>query len=261
MCFDRVSHGGNASPHGLTCFFLSVAVQYLSADPSDAGSGACAGRAPLAVEPAVADVRALTADLDGEGTALDHIKSISQQALNFLTTSSHPSPPPPQLVQLAESPASLPPPLDASFLATIASTLASSRRQSTSQPPTLTFRWTLSTIMHHYFPHQFGQVTSNGVTTYARDPRSDVALQAYHNPPHGRFSSNEDEDEPTTPLDLEADRVEGIRAATLSIAKRDEKMRWLLGGQSALSCATPRGPGYRGILPTSAPAPNFTSSD
>ena len=139
-----------------------------------------------------------------------------------------------QLVSIPDSCHLLPPPLGPSLLATIASTLASSRQKRPArQPPTLTFRWTLSTILNHYFPHKFGQQMEDGVITYARDPASDAALQSYHERiSHLRFSSGED-DEPATPLDFEADRAEGIRVATLSIAKREEKMRWLLGGESS----------------------------
>jgi len=71
----------------------------------------------------------------------------------------------------------------------------------------------------------------DGVITYARDPASDAGLQSYHDRIHHLRFWTGDDDEPTTPIDLEADRAEGIRAATLSIAKRDDKMRWLLGGK------------------------------
>lgn len=127
----------------------------------------------------------------------------------------------------------LPPPLGPSLLSTIANTLASSRQIRPSRPPpTLTFRWTLSTILGHYFPHRYGQQMEGGVITYARGGTADAAVQAYHERiGEMRFSSGEEE-EPGTPVDWEEDRAEGIRAATLSIAKRDDKMRWLLGGES-----------------------------
>jgi hypothetical protein len=174
-------------------------------------------------------------DLTAARTRISHWASGAQAWLGADSPQTEGSAPTPSTTQLASLPDSshlLPPPLGPTLLATIASTLASSRqKQPARQPPKLTFRWTLSTILNHYFPHKFGQQMEDGVITYARDPASDAALQSYHERiSHMRFSSGED-DEPTTPLDFEADRAEGIRAATLSIAKRDEKMRWLLGGK------------------------------
>lgn len=167
--------------------------------------------------------------------AREALQRTAEQALDRLaSTPAHP----PQLPSLLHSHSFLPPPLGPSLSATIASTLRAGRDRSSSShhsPSALTCTWTLATIMAHYFPDHFGQQTTGGVTTYARDPASDAAIHDYHRDVrHLRSDPNasgQDDDE----QESDADRAKGVKTALLSIDRRDEKMRWLLGGTSHLA--------------------------
>lgn len=69
---------------------------------------------------------------------------------------------------------------------------------------------------------------AGGDWAYAKEKEDDEAVKAMY-PEREDASVEEDDEEEET-----VDRESGVRAATLSIHRRDDKMRWVFGGEWCL---------------------------
>lgn len=65
-----------------------------------------------------------------------------------------------------------------------------------------------------------------GEWAYAKEKQDDEAIKAMY-PERDNILADEDEEEEDS-----VSRESGVRAATLSIHRRDDKMRWVFGGES-----------------------------
>lgn len=91
-------------------------------------------------------------------------------------------------------------------------------------------RWALSCLLHHYLGEDFGQIKQDdGVTSYARDERDDLAIREFFPDPR-RFSVVDAELSPSTQsIESMGHAQEAGMSALLDTSKRDDKLKWLLG--------------------------------
>lgn len=91
-------------------------------------------------------------------------------------------------------------------------------------------RWALSSLLHHYLGEDFGQMRKDdGVTSYARDERDDLAIRELFPDPR-RFSVVEGEGIPSSPSTASVAHAQqaGVPALQAEL-RRDDKLKWLLG--------------------------------
>lgn len=93
-------------------------------------------------------------------------------------------------------------------------------------------RWALASLLHHYLGEGFGQVKqADGVTSYSRDDKDDIAIREIFPDPR-RFSLVEADLSPCSPS-ISSSLAHGQESiATTSMLdsfQRDDKLKWLLG--------------------------------
>ncbi|ORY55549.1 hypothetical protein BCR35DRAFT_310051 [Leucosporidium creatinivorum] len=181
-----------------------------------------------------------------DSTTHSLLLSVCTSAITYLAA--HPLSPstflsPPELLTKLLAQVSAFPPRAPNILSTISSTLSSQRRASgvaRSCPSTRTFRYTLAEVLQHFFGASFRPVqVAGGDWAYAQEKEDDEAIKKMY-PERGDSSLDEDEEEEET-----VDRESGVRAATLSIHRRDDKMRWVFGDdfqQKSLPNSRPSSP-------------------
>ncbi|KAL8291617.1 hypothetical protein RQP46_001875 [Phenoliferia psychrophenolica] len=140
---------------------------------------------------------------------------------------SPPSSPPPSLSSfLSLPPFTFPPLFSSSVLSTIATTLASYRLSRT-HPPTMTFRSIVATVLHHLCRCD-EELARPGIERLF--PRNVVV--------DGEETEGEGETE-TGLQDGTRSLLRGaqdsVRDASLSIVRRDDKLRWIFGGEILIS--------------------------
>lgn len=88
--------------------------------------------------------------------------------------------------------------------------------------------------MEHFFGESFRPVQQeDGEWAYAASSEDDVAIKKMCSLMEGTAAEYDDEEE-------ELDQESGIRAANLSISRRDDKMRWVFGSESSVPAVSHR---------------------
>lgn len=185
---------------------------------------------PLPIPPSViTSLSALSASDDYTPTSHSLLARACESALAHLAADSN-DPPPPLDSLLTLPHASFPLLLSSSVLSTIASTLASCRRSTNAAgAPTLTFRSIVSTILEHL--------------TRCGESEVNTGMEKLY--PIKDHIEDHDEAEDRGLKGAE----DSVREASLSIVRRDDKLRWIFGGESsrllfAFTVSSPRpGPG------------------
>ncbi|KAK4699445.1 hypothetical protein P7C70_g6816, partial [Phenoliferia sp. Uapishka_3] len=152
--------------------------------------------------------------LDACSAALQHVSP---------TSSSTPSDPAALKYLLNLPPTSFPTPLSSSVLSTISTTLMS-YRQSRNEPPTLTFRSIVSLVLEHLCGCEEEESAPGIEKIFKMGERTDKDNEE---------GEGDDVEDPRTGQrrSLLRGRDDSVRDANLSILRRDDKLRWIFGGE------------------------------